>query len=405
MKKNIFFIVAVVGMFIILYQMNRNNPSEFVWKPTYDTYDKQPFGAYVFDKLLEKSWKDGYIHSYESFSDLYNDNETPEDKNILIVCNRLQMTDLEVDYLLEYTAKGGNAFIAADDFDSALKDTLDFEMNTNYLHFSLPLNLSLEQAHTSVSFSFLKDSISGIPRSLLRNYFIFSMEDEKRFALATDAGNHPVMIRYPIGKGNLILSSTPLFFTNYVVLHDSIHSLLEQSLACLKGKPLVRTEYYANNVPNGESTSVFRYLLSQPSLKWACYLVMITLFLFMIFTAKRKQRAIPVIRPPGDKMLDFVRSISALYLMRNNNADIILKKYIYWSDELRKKQGIDPINEKHDPSFIKQFSTKTGMPENEARQLFLELDGIREHTPVGDDKMMNLITKMKIKEWKNGQTE
>jgi hypothetical protein len=116
----------------------------------------------------------------------------------------------------------------------------------------------------------------------------------------------------------------------------------------------------------------------------------------MIFTAKRKQKPIPVIKSPPNKMLDFVRSISSLYLMKNNNADIILKKYIYWGDELRRKYGLDIMNEEHDKAFIFQFSAKTGMPESDARNLFLELDGIREHTNVSDTEMMDLITKMKI---------
>ncbi|MCC8146688.1 MAG: hypothetical protein LIO93_09705 [Bacteroidales bacterium] len=73
-----------------------------------------------------------------------------------------------------------------------------------------------------------------------------------------------------------------------------------------------------------------------------------------------------------------------------------MKKYIYWSDDLRRRYGIDVINEHHDKAFIRQFSAKTGMPESEARHLFLELDGIREHTEVSDQEMLNLITKMQI---------
>jgi hypothetical protein len=383
-----------------MYQANRNNPSQFVWEPTFDSYDKQPYGAYVFDKILEKSWGDDYIHSYGSISDLYYYNETLDGKNLFIVCNRFLSNNLEIEYLLEYVEKGGTAFIAADNFDFELRDTLDFEINTNYSNFVLPLNLSLKQDYTSVSFPFLKDSISGIPQSFLRNYFIFSIEKEKRFALLFDAEENPIMIRYPLGEGNLILSSTPLFFTNYSLLNNSTNAIIRQSLSYLKGKPLVRTEYYANNDWKRKDTSVFRYLLSQPSLRWAYYITITAGIIFMLFTAKRKQKPIPAIQPPANKMLDFVRSISALYLMKNNNADIIRKKYIYWNGELRKKYGIDIINEEHDKAFIKRFSSKTGMSESDAQQLFLELDGIRKHVFVSDKEMTDLITKMKIKEWK-----
>jgi hypothetical protein len=398
MKKNILFIIVIALLFIIMYWINRENPEQFVWNPTYDMNDKQPYGAYAFDKLLETSWEEEYIHSYESVTDLFYYDEIMKDKNLLILCRQLQMTDSDLEYLLEYIQKGGNALIAADEFSSGLKDSLYFFLRDNYFYF-LPQNLSLEQARTSVYFynSSSKDSVQGIAQSMISQYFVLdSIAGKKVYTVAVDSENHPVMLRYKLGEGNLILSCTPLLFTNYAVLNDSIHPFIWQSLAYLKEKPLVRTEHYENDIYDGNSNSAFRYLLSQPSLKWAFYIVLITIILFMIFTAKRKQKPIPVLTSPPNKMLDFVRSISALYLMKNNNADIILKKYIYWGDELRKKYGIDIINEEHDKTFIRQFSAKTGMPEEDARHLFLELDGIREYTFVSDKEMMDLITKMKI---------
>jgi hypothetical protein len=382
-----------------MYWMNRENPAQFIWKPTYDTNDKQPYGGYAFDKMLESSWDEEYIHSYESITDLYYYDEIMDDKNLLILCNSLEMTDLDLENLLEYIEKGGNALIAADDFDYDLEDSLQFFLRDNYFYY-LSINLSMEQPHTSIYFynSPAKDSIYEIPQSYVEQYFVLDSisSGTEVYVGAVDSKDNPILLRYKIGEGNLILSSTPLLFTNYAVLNDSINPFIEQSLAYLKGKPLVRTEHYENDGSNGDSKSAFRYLLSQPSLKWAYYIVIWTVILFMLFTAKRKQKPIPVIKSPPNKMLDFVRSISSLYLMKNNNADIILKKYIYWSDELRRKYGMDMVNEEHNTAFIKQFSAKTGMPESEARQLFLELDGIREHTFVDDKEMMNLITKMKI---------
>jgi hypothetical protein len=377
-----------------MYWVNLENPVQFIWKPTYDIHDKQPYGAYALDKMLENSWNDKYIHSYDGITDLYYYDEILDDKNLLILCNRLHLTSSDLEDLLEYIENGGNALIASDFFDSSLEDSLGFNINTNYLNFSLPVNLSLESVKTALFIG--KDSIAGIPQSMFRNYFIFPTQKEEKWVVASDADNHPVMLRYPIGKGNLILSSTPLLFTNYAVLSDSINPFIKQSLAYLKGKPLVRTEHYETDIYNGDSASPFRYLFSQPSLKWAYYIVVFTVIIFMIFTAKRKQKAIPVIKPPPNKMLDFVRSISSLYLMKNNNADIILKKYLYWGDALRRKYGVDIMNEEHNKAFISQFSVKTGMPESDARNLFLELDGIREHTNVSDTEMMDLITKMKI---------
>lgn len=67
--------------------------------------------------------------------------------------------------------------------------------------------------------------------------------------------------------------------------------------------------------------SPFRYFLSQPPLRWALYLSMASILLFMIFTARRKQRAIPVIREPENKSLEFVELIGTLYYQKKDHAD------------------------------------------------------------------------------------
>jgi hypothetical protein len=396
--------ILVAGM----YWKNRNDPVRFIWNPTYDRNDKQPYGAYALDEMLAASWKNEYVHSYDDISGLYYYDEMLEDKNLLILCDHFIPSDSDWEYLLEYVRYGGNALIAAEYFQSTLEDSLQYTTSTRYSNFVLPLDLSLKQRTASISFG--KNRIQDIPQSMLRVYFDFppkydSIPGFKKFTLAFDDENHPILLRYPIGKGNLIVSCTPLLFTNYAVLNDSIHPFIWQSLACLKGKPLVRTEYYEKGSSGGKSTSVFRYLLSQPALRWAYNILFATLILLMFFTAKRKQKPIPVVKPPPNKMLDFVRSISALYLIKNNNADIILKKYIYWGDALRREYGIDIVNEEHTPDFVRQFAVKTGMDENEAKHLFMELDGIRENTSVNDKKMMDLITKMKIDSWKTWKTE
>ena len=403
MKRTILFFAVLGILFGIMYWINQNEPIRFIWNPTYDQNDKQPYGAYALDEILKASWKEEYVHSYKSIFSLYEE-ETLFDHNLFIVCNEFTPKDSDWKYFLEYIYQGGNVLIATDHFDYDLEDTLQFTTSTRISNFSLPLNLSLKQKTASIFFE--KNSISGIPLSLLRTSFDFPAEYDtipgyKKFTLASDDEHHPILLRYPIGKGNLIVSCTPLLFTNYAILNDSIHPFIRQTLAYLQDKPLIRTEYYEKGDSGGHSGSIFRYLLSQPSLRWAYYIVLATILLMMFFTAKRKQNPIPVTHPPPNQMLDFVRSISSLYLMKNNNADIVLKKYVYWGDALRRNQGIDVINDEHTPDFIRQFAVKTGMTEYEAMQLFWELDNIRENTRVSDEKMMYLITKMKIDSWKN----
>jgi hypothetical protein len=203
-----------------------------------------------------------------------------------------------------------------------------------------------------------------------------------------------ISLRYRIGEGNLILAANPLVYTNYGILNDSINEYIRTHLAYLQERPLVRTEYYQIGSQGENEQSIFRYLLSERSLRWAYYLTLLTIVVFMLFTAKRKQKAIPIIKPPANKMLAFVRSIANLYLLRNNNADIVRKKYIYWADEVKRRFGIDIINENHDRNLYTRLASKTGQSADELRRLLIYLRAIDEETVMSDEDMMQLITKM-----------
>jgi hypothetical protein len=114
----------------------------------------------------------------------------------------------------------------------------------------------------------------------------------------------------------------------------------------------------------------------------------------MIFTAKRKQKAIPIVKPPKNRMLDFVHSVAGLYLQKNNNADIILKKKTYWADCLKRNYSIDIINENRDNEFYRRLSAKTGKTENELTELIKYLDKLTIKKRVSDAKMMEIITQI-----------
>ena len=61
----------------------------------------------------------------------------------------------------------------------------------------------------------------------------------------------------------------------------------------------------------------------------------------MIFTARRKQRAIPVIREPENKSLEFAELIGTLYYQKKDHADLVRKKYLYFAEELRREMQVD----------------------------------------------------------------
>ncbi|MDL2223918.1 hypothetical protein LJB92_01235 [Bacteroidales bacterium OttesenSCG-928-M06] len=397
MKKNLLFIVILFFLFLLMYYDNKGKPLEFQWKATYSMHDKQPYGCFVLDELIGASWIEDCYHSYDDISSLYSYRELDE-CNLLIICNSFKPTEIQLEDLKDYITSGGCAFIAAENFSVGMQDSLNFRIEKK---FSFPINLSKEHEFTTISLTNIKDSLISVPESMVTAYLadknIYTKDPFRDYKIiARNSEGLPLILEIEIGKGQLYLCTTPLLFTNYAVLNASLNPYLRKAITPLQGKDLLRTEYYEVGRNGEESASLLRYLLNQPSLKWACYVTFVLVGLFMIFTAKRKQKAIPLVKKPTNKMLEFVRSICTLYLKQNNNADILRKKYIYWGEELRRLYGIDVINEPHDRDFIHKFSAKTGIPESEARYLLLELDAIQYDTALSDEELMNLIKKMNI---------
>jgi len=401
-----------------MYWLNKDAPIQYQWQPTYKTSDKEPFGAYVFDEILKDSWTNKYIHNYNSLYDIVAQTaEYPEGRsediglfsdstefrpeyNVLIVAFSLDLDSTETKLLLKYVRNGGSVILATNVIFGPLNDSLNIDIS-NPSVYQYVFDMSKKQTEEKVSF-YTPDSAQlalTLPQPLVKNHFeirdtVHYSYFNSLYRISTTSDNKTISLRYAIGQGNLILVANPLIFTNYGILNDSINPYIWKHLAYLRGKPLIRTEYYQVGSQGGKGQSEFRVILRERAFKWAYYTILAGILLFMIFTAKRKQKIIPVIKPPANKMLAFVRSIAGLYLLKNNNADLLLKKQTYWGEELKRKYGIDILNEQHGYEFYKRVADKTRQPVEDVRRLFIDLSIIDETTYVSDDEMMRLVAAM-----------
>ena len=136
--------------------------------------------------------------------------------------------------------------------------------------------------------------------------------------------------------------------------------------------PVLRTEGYTKETVQVQK-SPFRYFLSQPPLCWALYLTMIAILLFMIFTAKRRQRVIPVIREPANRSLEFTELIGTLYFQKKDHGDLVRKKFTYFAEELRREIQVDIEEVADDERSFHRIARKTGMEVEEIAKFIREV--------------------------------
>ena len=78
----------------------------------------------------------------------------------------------------------------------------------------------------------------------------------------------------------------------------------------------------------------------------------------MIFNARRKQRAIPIITPLKNSTVEFAHTIANLYLKEQDYKNAVDKKIKYFLERVRTKYYVNTNNLNN--SFIEKLALKSG---------------------------------------------
>lgn len=395
MKINRWFILSIVLFLCLVFVLEYNMPKKFIWNPTFGHHDRQPFGCAVFDDVLEKSLpQEGYSLSNETFYQMSEADSLP--KGILSITQDLSLSKTDVKAVFEMAERGSVILLVSNSFGAELEDSLRFTTIYSYFNPS-----ELKRYATSLnkrdSLLWLKDSIYN--ERIFRYYpqlcqvDLFPKDSCLMVPLVEKRKGIALAMSYPIGEGEIMIVPTPLLFTNYGMLDNDNADYLFRYLNRMKELPVVRTEAYMK-LP-GTEESPFRYFLSQRSLRWALYLTMLVLVLSMIFTARRRQRVIPVVREPENKNLEFTELIGTLYYQKKNHADLVSKKFVYFAENLRRNYQIDVEDDSNDEMLARLIALKTGSDETKTLELLRLLRPVvRGEVKVDDRSMCELIDGM-----------
>ncbi len=343
------FLAVLIG--IIVTEIVRPKPLN--WKPSYTSSDKIPFGCYVLFHELPHLFPGQKIHSSnESLYNILTQRDTTKTSSYVLVNDVLDLDKQEAHKLLQYVYDGNDTFIAASNFGTYLEDTLNLEIKTHYsikedsvlVHLAnnsfpkqnYPLKRGAYNTHFS-SVDTLKSTVLGHITFNSDRGTLLSGPEKK-----TEAAN---FVKVKFGKGHFYLNTTPQAFTNYYLLRGN-KDYVANTLSYLKDVDV----YWDNYKKSGRIVinSPMRFILNQASLRWAYYLGMIGLLIFIIFKAKREQRIIPVITPLENSSIEFAKTVGGLYYEHRDLTDLIFKKIIFFLEHMRSNYHLntETINEK-----------------------------------------------------------
>ena len=382
MTKDWKYIIYLVVALALLAAIKLLSPKQYDWRVTFSHTDQNPYGAYALAQLLPSVFESNNVdHSYQTIYEIKDSLKLKG--SIFAVTNSFQCDETDTKALLSHVAAGGSALISAQYFWGHLRDTLEFSVRDYFF-------TGDNDSKDSSSLRFVPATFDSAKRYFFRsdnihNYFN-KFDPSRTTVIAVNNTGDPVTIKIKWGKGTLILNCTPLAFTNIYLLAGDNHEFAANTLSYLPNEDVRWTEYY--HMGRMESITPIRFLLKKEPLRWAYYLTIISLLIFMIFEMKRRQRIIPVIQPLSNTSLDFVNTIGNLYYQNKEHKNIAEKKILFFLDQIRTRYFLS--TSKIDNVFIEALSKKSGRSAEEVGQLFRVIDKIRSSESITAEQLLDL---------------
>ncbi|SFW75145.1 hypothetical protein SAMN02927921_03966 [Sinomicrobium oceani] len=386
MKNSIkIYIGLLVLLFIVVAVFELSGPDPVNWTPTFNEQQSRPYALKVLYSELPELFPGGIedvkVTPYEHLRPLYQPwDSVYSSENSYIYINRIYVPDVTSTHeLLNYVSSGNTVFIASESMPQELTDSLDF---TTEYDFGIKRKGSLYLANRTLK----KDSVS-LEEGMTGSYFT-TLDSVNTTVLGyQDFGTKRInFVKIAYGKGYFLLHSYPYAFTNYYVLKDKNYRYVADVLSYIPGD----TVYFdcRDRVHEELGNSPLRYILSQPALRWAWYIALASLLVFMIFNAKRKQRIIKVIPPEENTTVAFTKTIGNLYYETRDHTNLVDKKITYFLEKIRSEYLLD-TNELDD-RFIRYLAAKTGKNKDTVKKLVSLIVRLQSKTHATEEDLLEL---------------
>ncbi|MCT4628266.1 DUF4350 domain-containing protein [Winogradskyella sp.] len=383
----------IIGTVIVLMMIAEvTKPKAINWRDSYSAVDKIPLGCYILFNELDTFSDDEILTSDRTIYEYLKRVDTTTPKTLVFINNRLSFDKEESNALLNFAEKGNTVFMSFNYIYSQAIDSLNIAIIRQYGNF-----YKKESEHKFSSPSLQKNNKKF--KDVIENSRFSSIDTLKTTILGTVTAKgdddveetYPNFIKVDVGEkgGQFILHTNPFAFTNYHLLNDK-EDYTATVLSYLPKQQII----WDNNYKSGRKviTSPLRYILQSTALKWAFYISMFSLILFVIFRGKRTQRIIPVINKLENSTVDFTRTIGELYYQHGDFTNIIKKKIEYFLEFVRRNYYLD--TNQLNVHFIEKLSVKSTNTKEDTKVLIDYLVFLKSKTNHTEQELIELNKKI-----------
>ncbi|MFY0602206.1 MAG: hypothetical protein JXR03_21195 [Cyclobacteriaceae bacterium] len=359
-KENWLYILLGV-MFILYVCAEYFSPKPIDWTVTFHHKDKRPFGAFILQERLPDVFSETGF-SNRTFYELQDSTS-----QTIVLAEYLVLDDLDLKILLSKINDGQSVLLASNNFPKNLKDTLGIGQSYD------PLEQFTNPDTLDVAFG---DQVFRFNESLLSSYF----EELDSTWVSHAEQEKPILISRPFGKGKIVLCSNPLLFTNYALMQE--YRFAELALNLLPDVPTHYTTFY--QLGRQESSSAFRYVLTEAALRWGIYLSIALILLFIGINSQRRQRPIAIITPLENTTVHFIRTMAALFYRERNHKKAAEKLCSHFMRELQRRFLLKP---EFKESFYTYLSKKIQSDKSQVIKVFDQIQYIQRADYISEESL------------------
>jgi len=377
-RKEIRFLIPIVITIVILFVIKMSEPEQIDWSYDFSKNGTIPYGGYIVHDILPDLFPTTEIINREV--PIYNVLKVNYyyKTNYLFINSYFAPDELDTQYLMDYVKRGNNVFISAFDIQGNLADSLQIKTYGNIFNDdTLKIILTDSVISSDKGYTYNKGNFGS--------YFI-NYDTVNTNVLGKNQNGKTNFIRVKLGDGNIFLNTVPLVFSNYHLLNEENIDYVYRAISCLPVQKTIWDDYY--KAGNKFSSTPLRFIISQEPLRWAYYIALLSVILFMIFYGRRKQRIIPIISPLRNTTLEFVDTVGNLYFQQKEHKNIAVKKITYFLDYLRNRYFIKSGS--FDDEAIKKISDKSSFPIVKLKNILLLIEQVKTSKNISEAELVNI---------------
>jgi hypothetical protein len=379
-RSTIYIVLAALAIIVTIVLLTGPAEKEVLdERMTFSKDDKIPYGTWLAFNNLPGMFPEAIVRINVKEPGYWDSLSQYEDHQALVILSpRFYPDHYEFKKLLSFIENGNDVFVSTRVVSATVEEYLNAKIG-NFELVELMQNSKVKQKPVAVKLEqpVFKDSNEySYPGVGSRGWF-YNVDTVMSDILGRDEKQRINFIHLKAGKGNLYMHLSPVAFTNYFLLqrknleyYESVFSLINPEVRTIAWDEyyLNKKNYYSSNdEDNEESKGFLAELFKYRELKWALLLASAGLLLYVLLEMRRRQRYIPVINPPKNDSLDFVRTIGRLYYEKGDHANLSRKMTSYFLEHVRSRYKLSTNN--LNDNFIKQLQFKSGVDEHEIRDI------------------------------------